>query len=241
VGEKFYGGGPFFKMSGVAELKFLGEEAVELVISGDWKLCGNNARPDVYAAELSTRPAIRTVNIRPENLEIWDSSLLSFTAEILRACENKGVAVVFEKMPPGIQKLIALMKTSVHEDTQSPQSRKKRGTFLDFFSRIWPLIFLRTKNCMRFLGEVCGGVIEFARGKVHIREQDFAVILQDVGIKSLPIVSLISFLVGLILAFISILQLARFGATIYVADLVGISMMREMGCIMTGVIMSGRT
>jgi phospholipid/cholesterol/gamma-HCH transport system permease protein len=65
--------------------------------------------------------------------------------------------------------------------------------------------------------------------------------LQDVGARALPIVALISFLVGLIIAFVSIVQLVQFGASIYVADLVGISMMREMGCIMTGVIMSGRT
>ena len=57
----------------------------------------------------------------------------------------------------------------------------------------------------------------------------------------MPIVSLISFLVGLILAFVGVLQLAMFGAEVYVADLVGIAMVREMGAIMTGIIMAGRT
>ena len=57
----------------------------------------------------------------------------------------------------------------------------------------------------------------------------------------MPIVSLISFLVGLILAFVGIVQLEMFGAQIYVADLVGIAMVREMGAIMTGIIMAGRT
>jgi phospholipid/cholesterol/gamma-HCH transport system permease protein len=66
-------------------------------------------------------------------------------------------------------------------------------------------------------------------------------IVEQVGIDALPIVALISFLVGLILAFVSIIQLRKFGAGIYSADLVGIAMMREMGCLMTAVIMSGRT
>ena len=56
-----------------------------------------------------------------------------------------------------------------------------------------------------------------------------------------PIVTLISFLVGLILAFVGAVQLEQFGATIYVADLVGIAMVREMGAMMTGIIMAGRT
>jgi phospholipid/cholesterol/gamma-HCH transport system permease protein len=66
-------------------------------------------------------------------------------------------------------------------------------------------------------------------------------LLQQCGVDALPIVSLISFLVGLILAFVGAVQLANFGASIYVADLVAIAMTREMGCIMVGIVMCGRT
>jgi phospholipid/cholesterol/gamma-HCH transport system permease protein len=66
-------------------------------------------------------------------------------------------------------------------------------------------------------------------------------IIQECGVQALPIVSLISFLVGLILAFVGAIQLMMFGAQIYIADLVGIAMAREMGAIMTGIIMAGRT
>jgi phospholipid/cholesterol/gamma-HCH transport system permease protein len=65
--------------------------------------------------------------------------------------------------------------------------------------------------------------------------------LQQTGANALPIVALISALVGLIVAFVSVVQLERFGASIYVADLVSLAMTREMGCLMTGVIMAGRT
>ncbi len=78
-------------------------------------------------------------------------------------------------------------------------------------------------------------------GKARFRRSDLLVILQDVGAQAVPIVSLISFLVGLILAFVGAIQLVMFGAQIYVANLVGIAMVREMGAIMTGIIMAGRT
>jgi phospholipid/cholesterol/gamma-HCH transport system permease protein len=65
--------------------------------------------------------------------------------------------------------------------------------------------------------------------------------MQASGSQALPIVSLISGLIGLILAFMGAIQLRQFGAQIYVADLVGIGMTREMGAVMTGIIMAGRT
>jgi phospholipid/cholesterol/gamma-HCH transport system permease protein len=65
--------------------------------------------------------------------------------------------------------------------------------------------------------------------------------MQQCGPQALGIVALINFLVGLILAFVGAIQLAKFGASIYVADLVGIATVREMGCIMTGIILCGRT
>jgi phospholipid/cholesterol/gamma-HCH transport system permease protein len=74
-----------------------------------------------------------------------------------------------------------------------------------------------------------------------MRWKDFWAILQDVGPNALPIVALISFLVGIIIAFLGAVVLARFGAEFAIAYLVGYGMLREMGAIMTGVIMSGRT
>lgn len=78
-------------------------------------------------------------------------------------------------------------------------------------------------------------------GKSRFRGRDLLRLIQECGVDALPIVSLISILVGLILAFVGAIQLRMFGATIYIADLVGISMARAMGAIMTGIIMAGRT
>ena len=74
-----------------------------------------------------------------------------------------------------------------------------------------------------------------------MRRIDFCAALDDCGPKALAIVSLISFLVGLILAFVGAVQLQIFGAQIYVASLVTVGMCRIMGAIMVGIIMAGRT
>src|SRR5205085_2350627 len=84
-------------------------------------------------------------------------------------------------------------------------------------------------------------VVALLRGKARFRRVDLARYVQDCGASALPIVTLISFLVGVILAFVGTVQLRKFGAELYVADLVGIAMAREMGAMMTAIIVAGRT
>ena len=93
---------------------------------------------------------------------------------------------------------------------------------------------------MDFIGKSSLALLKFLVGKARFRRSDLGLIIQDCGAQALPIVSLISFLVGLILAFVGAIQLKLFGAQIYVADMVE-SMVREMGAMMTGIIMAGRT
>jgi len=92
-----------------------------------------------------------------------------------------------------------------------------------------------------FIGEATVAFMRLLKGKARFRRSDFTLTIQQCGVQAVPIVSLISLLIGLILAFVGAVQLMMFGAQIYVASLVGISMVRVMGAIMTGIIMAGRT
>ena len=96
-------------------------------------------------------------------------------------------------------------------------------------------------NLITFVGEACQGLWAFLLGRARYRRSDLVLLIEECGAKALPIVTLISLLVGLILAFVGAMQLKMFGAQIYIADLVGIGMAREMGAMMTGIIMAGRT
>lgn len=92
-----------------------------------------------------------------------------------------------------------------------------------------------------FIGASALALLNTVRGRARFRRNDVGLLLQDAGPRALPIVSLISFLVGLILAYMGAAQLALFGAEIYIANLVGIGMVREVGALMTAVIIAGRT
>ena len=92
-----------------------------------------------------------------------------------------------------------------------------------------------------FIGEAVLACLRCVVGAARFRRVDLVLFMQECGAQALGIVTLISFLIGLILAFMGAVQLRQFGAQIYVADLVGLGMTREMGAVMTGVIMAGRT
>jgi phospholipid/cholesterol/gamma-HCH transport system permease protein len=117
----------------------------------------------------------------------------------------------------------------------------KRTPFLEQAGQSAIDFWQATIDMLAFIGEAFSAFIRLLTGKAQFRRSDLFVILQETSAQALPIVSLISILVGLILAFVGAIQLRMFGAQIYVADLVGIAMVRVMGAIMTGIIMAGRT
>jgi phospholipid/cholesterol/gamma-HCH transport system permease protein len=97
------------------------------------------------------------------------------------------------------------------------------------------------KYMVSFLGSVCFALLHVCLHPRSLRRDDMYTCMQKTGVDALPIVGLISFLMGLIMAFMSSVQLQQFGANIYVASLVSLAMTRELGPIMTAIIVAGRS
>jgi phospholipid/cholesterol/gamma-HCH transport system permease protein len=97
------------------------------------------------------------------------------------------------------------------------------------------------RGLLIFVGDVVLGMALVAVRPGRLRRSDTVTVMQRVGVDALPIVGLLSFLLGLIMAFMSAVQLKQFGANIYVASLVALSMVRELGPIMTAIIVAGRS
>lgn len=97
------------------------------------------------------------------------------------------------------------------------------------------------RELVAFTGEVILGLVDVVRHPARVRWRDTWSYMHRTGVAALPIVSLISFLMGLITAFQAAVQLRQFGADIYIADLVGLSITRELGPLMTAIIAAGRS
>jgi phospholipid/cholesterol/gamma-HCH transport system permease protein len=187
--------------------------------------------------EIERSPHPRLVLFDTQELANWDSSVVWFLTKVSEFCRQSGIAVDWGKVPKGLRRLVDLAEAV-------PEKKGARREFvaMPFLERVGNSA-IGAMSCvtgaLNFLGEMAFTFVKLV--KVRFRAVDLFLFLQQNGPQALPIVTLISFLVGVILAFIGAVQLRRFGAQIYVADLVGIAIVREMGAVMTGIIMAGRT
>ena len=215
------------------------EGTLLLTLTGEWKLGNAIPSPEEVFAGLAAGEEVRRLAFAAGGIESWDSGLLVFLARLLDICRGKEVGVDQSGLPAGVRKLMGL--AAPENQRTGVTHGGKRPPFLD---RVADTALDQVKGCrevIEFIGEATVVFFKMLRGKAVFRRLDLVTTIQETGAQALPIVTLISLLVGMILAFVAAIQLKMFGAQIYVADVVGIGMVRVMGAIMTGIIMSGRT
>jgi len=208
-------------------------------LSGQWTIQAALPSTVEIQAQCEASPGVRRLSFEASALTDWDSVLLTFLLKLKELCDQHQIEFDHVGLPHGVQRLLALA-TAVPEH-QEARREEKRIALLVRLGQSALDITEATHALLTFLGQVALAFGQFIRGRARLRAVDLWLIVQQSGAQALPIVSLISFLVGLILAFMGANQLQQFGAQIYVANLVGLSMAREMGAMMTGIIMAGRT
>lgn len=174
--------------------------------------------------------------LKDKGIGKWDSSLLVILYDLIKYLPK--VKVDTSDLPDGLKRLLELA-FSVNRHPNTP--KKTKISFLEQLGDFGLKIKSSFDNGVNFLKEVCSSLGRWGTGRAVSRPIDFWLALDNCGPKAVGIVTLISFMVGLILAFVGALQLKSFGAQIYVASLVAIAMTRIMGAIMVGIIMAGRT
>jgi phospholipid/cholesterol/gamma-HCH transport system permease protein len=222
-------------------LSFSRPQADTLLIhlAGDWRSGHDLPDADEVRKQLESGANVRTVGFESSGLTGWDSNLLTFMLKVRHWCAEKKIEIRSEGLPEGAQRLIKLALAVPERQGARKESKKD-----PFFSRVGQQTLKvadSTKETLAFIGDACIALGRLFVGRASFRRSDFFLFLQESGAQAFGIVSLISLLVGLIFAFVGAIQLKAFGAQIYVADLVGIAMVRVMGAVMTGIIMAGRT
>jgi phospholipid/cholesterol/gamma-HCH transport system permease protein len=218
----------------------LGDGTTLLVrLSGAWRLRGGLPSASLIERELEPEPKVRNVAFDSRELTSWDSSVLTFLVEVSELCRRREIKMDRTGLPVGLGRLLQLA-----EAVPEKKGARKEAVETPFLERVGNTAIgagASLRETLKFLGEMTVTFLQLFRMKARFRAVDLFLLIQQCGAQALPIVTLISFLVGVILAFVGAVQLKQFGAQIYVADLVGIAMVREMGAMMTGIIMAGRT
>jgi phospholipid/cholesterol/gamma-HCH transport system permease protein len=212
--------------------------ARDAVFAGVWRIDTLQlARPDPAAPDAWT--GCRRLILKDGGITAWDSSLVVYLRRLAASAHAAGVVLDDSAMPEGVRRLLRL------SDAVPERKGARRGEKNDpWLARVgiraqrgWADLL----SSIRFVGELTLAFVAMVRGRARYRKSDLHAVFHECGPGALPIVSLISLLVGMILAFLGSVQLRMFGAEVFIANGVAIGMVREMGALMTGIIMAGRT
>jgi phospholipid/cholesterol/gamma-HCH transport system permease protein len=208
-------------------------------LSGAWRLAKDIPPTTLLSGAIDAAGTPKRLAFDTQSLTHWDSGLLAFLTETSQMCRERGIATDRAGLPIGLRRLLDLAAA-----VPEKKGARVEASRVPFLARIGNLTLgagTAGSEFLTFLGQLTQAMTTFARGRARYRLVDLLEVIQECGANAVGIVTLISFLVGVILAFMGAVQLQQFGAAIYVADLVGIGMVREMGAMMTAIIMSGRT
>lgn len=207
-------------------------------MAGSWCAADNLPSPELILEKIHTLSGLNKISFDTTKIAHWDSGLLAFIVKVNKLCQGQNLDVNTDGLSKNMRSLITLA------DAVPERKNLKTATVRSFLAAIGrqaTQVYCNIESMLEFIGLITISFSSLLRGRVKFLWNDLFYFIQDCSVTSLPIVLIISFLMGLILAFIGAIQLQAFGAGIYVANLVAIGMTREMSPLMIAIIMTGRT
>ena len=185
------------------------------------------------ASEFPSRPIV----VDAAGVDYCDGAGVALLVDLLRQPREGKVEIT--NLKPGIEVLLKQFDPRLLEHDLDPEPQRRPAVEEVGFAAygVWRDIRLQVS----FVGETTAALAHAVTHPASVRWKDVWRICERVGADALPIVALISFLLGMILAFQSAVPMKRFGAEIFVADLIGLSMLRELGPLMTAILLAGRS
>jgi len=210
--------------------------ATQWSLHGDWTV---EVGPEIDHLKTISETDCKTLHISVDEVNGWGGNLVCFLFALRRICSESDIDVTMSGVPSGAEQLLEIAESVPERDGASRTGDNRPAVIIlgDFTISV----FNDIKDGIEFTGNFALSVLRLIAGKARFTLHDFMVFMRECGPTALPIISLITFLVGLILAFVGAIQLRLFGVEIFVADLVGIGMVRALGSIMAAVVMAGRT
>jgi phospholipid/cholesterol/gamma-HCH transport system permease protein len=211
---------------------------VRVRLGGRFTLAEGPPATDAVERELDRSSAARVV-FEADRLEAWDSALVSFVFAVAALAAERGKSVDTSALPDGARKLVEL--SLAVRPRVMPAALPEDDALTARVGKVALKAWGTAGDGLTFLGETVLAFGALVRGRARFRRVDLLHALESAGVGALGIVALINLLIGAVLAFVGAVQLQQFGASIYVANLVAIGVTRELGALMTGIVMAGRT
>ncbi len=190
------------------------------------------------AVKLAARTDSMDVVLDLSGVDTMDGAGVGLLAELHRSVEKRGGELRLIGLSKECESLLTVFQ---FQDVRAPDLTKKKRPLAVEVGVATVDGFRVARATVSFLGELTVGLFRAGLRPRSIRWRDMMVVAEKCGANALPIVSLLGFLIGLIIAYQSADLLLDFGVEVYVADMVGISMLRELGPIMAAIMLAARS
>ncbi len=214
---------------------------LDIELLGDWIL--DSEYPDDFDDELEQQfkqnSDIKQVNVTMTQVTQWNSALLTSILCLKKLCQQFQIQLNTTQLPVEMIRLMDLSSIVPKRDVDDHIAKNTK-----FLHNVGTNVISAVKELGEVIAFLSNAVIAFfamIRGKAVYRSSDTWLVMQQTGAEAMPIVSLLNFLVGAILGYIGAMQLEKFGAEIFIGDMVGVAMTREIAAIITAIIMAGRS
>jgi phospholipid/cholesterol/gamma-HCH transport system permease protein len=184
-------------------------------------------------------PVLRPEQVRVDlsRVEAIDGACVALLVHLQSTLARRRVRCEFEGGNPEVRGLLALY--SRRRLRRRPRRRPR--SVLEQVGEGTAAVFAAVRDGLAFFGELLREVLHALKNPRSLNSRDIALTMERAGADALPIVLLINFLIGFVMAYQSAVQLRQFGANIFVVDLVGVAITRELGPLMTAIIVCGRS
>ena len=191
------------------------------------------------ATDIVARAASKHIVLDASGIEYCDGSGITLLVQLRYRQQRAGGVFEIRGLRPEFQELLDVWRDQDRARAEAPPPHRKH-LIEEIGEGVFEVI-KDTRVLISFVGELGSALVNAGRNLRRVRWKDTLLIAEAVGVNALPIVSLIGSLMGLIMAFQAAVPLGRFGAQIYVANLIGLSILREMGPLMTAIVVAGRS
>jgi phospholipid/cholesterol/gamma-HCH transport system permease protein len=200
---------------------------------------GTAARVRREVVALLAGRSLRSLEIDARGLERGDMSGMAILHELRSGTFTPGVQGRVVGLRPELEKLLAAFPSA--ETLRRMEAGPPPVSVPEEVGAATLSLLRDTRVQVTFLGSVAEALVNAVRRPSRTRFAELVKVFETAGVNALPLVVLVSFLTGLVIAFESVQPLARFGAQIFIADTIGIAMTRELGPIMTAIVLAGRS
>ena len=183
-------------------------------------------------------PSSATLNMDLSSIRECDVNGAILLHELAEKLEERNISIQFHNIPAEIQHLLNITLLS---NKTSPLKQKNKDSFFSFLGRSTYQVYIGIREYMTFIGKLAFTFLYLLRYPSSFRIKELLRGIQEHSIKALPIVLLTSMLIGLVVAYQSALQMKKYGADIFIVDMLVISVTRELAPLITAIVVAGRS